>query len=493
MLTDKVPTGLTVELATVSINGILAGSKATLSGQNLAVAIGTIPPGATENVSFSASVAAQISAGASLVNIATVSADGIPGQSTTPAVVLVGFSNIVYDGYDGQSHPVGGALVKLVDATTGAPIALATPTPGTIPLGGAGVNLTNRNPFTTAADGVYAFYFTQAQLSSTSAASDKRQIKDVSGIDLVVTAPNYTTRRIAVSVAQSAMSPILYDATLTSKDGMPLAAAGAFTLVQTGVTLDNVFGILGNVPLFYPHPINLTKTADQTTVASGDRVVFTLSYQNAGNLTIGPTIVRDTLPSGLSYAAGTALVDNKHVEPAVAGRTLSWTFPSLDAKAHTIVYATIVAPGVGANTILTNSVVLKGLPANSALPVTSSAQAQLTVVNGALTEELIITGRVYADAAGSGHFRRGDTGVAGVRIYLEDGTSVRTDAKGRFSFPSVKPGMHALRLDATTLPKAYAVFSVHGDDDRAPQRLVHGIMDAYIIQDVNFAVAPVAK
>jgi hypothetical protein len=52
--------------------------------------------------------------------------------------------------------------------------------------------------------------------------------------------------------------------------------------------------------------------------------------------------------------------------------------------------------------------------------------------------------------------------------------------------------MHALRIDSTTLPKTYKIFDVRGDDDRAAQRLVHGIMDAYIIQDVNFAVAPVA-
>jgi len=493
VLTDVVPSGLTVQLATVAINGALAGNKATLNGQTLTVAIGTMPPGATENVTFAASVSPSISTGASLVNVASLSADGIPPQTTTPAVVLVGFSNIVYDGYDGQSHPVGGALVKLVDATTGAPFALATPTPGILPIGGSGVNLTNANPFTTPASGVYAFYFTPAQLNPTGATSSAREIKEVSGVNLVVTAPNYTTRTIGVTVSQSSTSPILYDATLVSKDGMPLAAAGAFTLVETGVTLDNVFGILGNVPMFFPHPITLTKTADQTTVAAGDRVVFTLSFQNQGNLSVGQTTVTDTLPNGLAYAAGTSLVDNKHLEPVVNGRALTWTFPSLDEKAHTIVYATVVAPGVVANTILTNTAVIKALPANSALPVTSSAQAQLTVVNGALTEELIITGRVYADPSGSGHFHKGDAGVAGVRIYLEDGTSVRTDVNGRYSFPSVKPGMHALRLDATTLPKTYALFRVRGDDDRAQQRLVHGIMDAYIIQDVNFAVAPVAK
>jgi uncharacterized repeat protein (TIGR01451 family) len=493
VLTDTVPTGMSAQLATVAVNGTLAGSKATLSGQSLVVQLGTVAAGMKENITFSGVVSPQVVDGTSLVNIANVTADGINATATQPAVVLVGFSNIVYDGYDGQKHPIGGAKVELVEDATQQPLVLATPVPGTLPIGGSGVNLSNANPMITSPDGVYAFYFTQAQLNHASSSSSTRQISSLSGIDLIVTAPNYTTRRIGVTLSSSSASSLLYDATLISKDGMPLAAAGAFTLVETGVTLDNVFGILGNIPLFAPHPITITKTADQTDVSAGDRVVFTLSFQNTGKIALGQASVVDTLPSGLAYAAGTALVDGKHVEPVVNGRTLTWTFPTLDANAHTIVYATVVVPGAVANTILTNTVVLKALPESSTVPVSATAQAQLTVVNGALTEELIITGRVYADPSGAGHFHKGDSGVAGVRIYLEDGTSVVTDPNGRYSFPSVKPGMHALRLDATTLPKSYTLFRERGDDDRAAQRLVHGIMDAYIIQDVNFAVAPVTK
>jgi uncharacterized repeat protein (TIGR01451 family) len=490
VLTDIVPTGLTAQPATVAINGTLAGAKASFSGQTLTVVLGTLAPMVKQNVTFSALVVSQMAAGTSLVNVASIASDGLQTSSTSPAVVLVGFSNIVFDGYDGQKHPVGGAVVKLVDSLTGAPVTLTTVAPQAVAIGGSGVNLTNANPFTTGPDGVYAFYFTSAQLGATSTA---RTAKAVSGLDLMVSAPNYTPRRIGLTIEQSTVSPMLYDATLVSKDGMPLAAAGTFTLVQTGVTLDNVFGILGNIPMFAPHPITITKTADQTDVAAGDRVVFTLAYQNSGSVSIGPTAVIDTLPGGLAYAAGTARVDGRPLEPLVDGRKLIWKFASLDTAPHTIVYATVVVPGVAANTLITNTVLVSALPASSAIPVTATAQAQLTVVNGALSEELIITGRVYVDPYDSGRFRTGDAGVAGVRVYLEDGTSVQTDAKGRFSFPSVKPGMHALRVDPTTLPKTLHLYALHGSDDRAAQRLVHGIMDAYLIQDVNFAVAPVAK
>lgn len=491
VLTDAVPVGVHAQLATVKINGTLAGAKASLNAQTLTVAIGTVPAATSMTVSFDATVDASSPPGSSLVNIASVSADGITATNTAPAVVLIGFSNIVYDGYDGQKHPVGGAVVSLVDDTTGVPVTLTAPNATSLPVGGANVNPNNTNPFTTSPDGVYAFYFTANQLSASSIArSAQSTAKAVTGLDLIITAPNYTHRRIGVTITQSATSPLLYDVTLVSKDGMPLATAGGFTLVETGVSLTNVFGILGNIPLFAPRPITITKVADRSTVSAGDRVVFTLQYTNAGN-TLGQTSVIDTLPAGLAYAPGTGRVDGARVEPTIDGRTLTWSFPSLDSNTHTITYATVVIPGVQENTILTNVATIRAQPVNVSIPIVATARAEITIVAGVLSEHVIITGRVYLSRDGADRFHRGDIGIPNVRIYLEDGESVSTDTFGRYSFPSVRPGMHALRLDTTTLPRGVGIFAVRGDDDRSPERLVHGIMDSSLIQDINFALAPV--
>jgi hypothetical protein len=92
----------------------------------------------------------------------------------------------------------------------------------------------------------------------------------------------------------------------------------------------------------------------------------------------------------------------------------------------------------------------------------------------------VITGRVFLDIASSGHFARGDRGIAGVRVYMEDGTSALTDSQGRFSFPAARPGAHVLRIDSATLPSG-----VHG----ITQRLVHGLLDDGLMQDVEFGLA----
>jgi len=41
------------------------------------------------------------------------------------------------------------------------------------------------------------------------------------------------------------------------------------------------------------------------------------------------------------------------------------------------------------------------------------------VTAGALGNRIVITGRVFVDAARTGRFRPEDRGIAGVRVYLE--------------------------------------------------------------------------
>jgi hypothetical protein len=113
------------------------------------------------------------------------------------------------------------------------------------------------------------------------------------------------------------------------------------------------------------------------------------------------------------------------------------------------------------------------------------------VVGGALSDRSVVLGRVFVDRVGDGRFHRGDAGVAKVRVLLEDGESVQTDADGLFSFPSVRPGMHVLHLDPDSLPATLRAFAVKDyNDPRSPIRLVHGPFDGGLMSDIEFAVKP---
>jgi len=495
-LTDDVPAGITALPQTATLNGTNVAAAASLSGQVLTVKVGTLAAGAMDTLTFQATVMNAESAGSSFVNVASLAADGISPVSTSPASVLVGLANKVYDGYAGGGSAIAGATITLRDASTHAVIALPQNPGGTagssaltrapqdalvgVPAGGLAPNYSNANPFTTGADGTYSFVFNTSQLGVPGQPAQ---------YELDIAAPNYTARRIAVTISPDATG-LLYDATLRDLDGMQLASPGGFTLVANSVSLSDVFGLLGNLPMFAPHPLTVSKTVDRDVASGGDRLLYTVQVGNSG-ASFGTTRVVDTLPAGIVYAPGTARVDGQPIEPLRDGRILTWTLAGVSGT-HTITYACVVLPYASEGTTLVNLVDVDALAASGA-HVTGSASADTRIVAGALGNRIVITGRVFADVAKTGRFRTGDKGVAGVRVYLEDGESVTTDPYGRFTFPAVRPGQHVLRVDETTLPASVKPYGDRRyDSTRSLQRLLHGLYDAGLMQDVEFALEPAA-
>ncbi len=494
VVTDDVPAGITALPQTVALNGANIGSAAVFTGQRLSVKIGTLAAGATGVLTFDANVISTATAGASFVNVASLTADGIASVSTTPASVLVGLANVVYDGYAGGSSPVNGAVITLRDFATHAVLTLpAVDGAGAssltrspldqlvgVPAGGLPPNNANANPYRTGASGTYSFVFNQAQLGT---------IAQPAQYELDMTAPGYRDRRIQVTLSPDA-SGMLYNATLKELDDQLLAAPGGFSLVANSVSLSEVFGLLGNLPMFAPHPLAVSKTVDRDIASGGDRLLYTLNVGSSG-AQFGATRVIDTLPAGIVYAPGSARVDGVPVEPVREGRILTWSFPTITAT-HVIQYACVVMPYTSEGTTLVNVVDVDAV-SPSGTRIHGSASADTRVIAGALGNRVIITGRVFVDVKRTGRFVEGDRGLAGVRVYLEDGESVTTDTYGRFTFPSVHPGQHVLRVDLTSLPPGVKAYDDRRyDSTRSLQRLVHGLYDAGLMHDVNFAVEPAA-
>ncbi len=419
--------------------------------------------------SFNAVVQNEQSLGATFVNVATIAADGITPITTTPASVLLGSTNVVFDGYGGAGMPVSGAVVTLLDSA-GSPVNLNSGESGSSKTQSGGSQTPGtQNPVVTGTNGTYGFALQPAQIASAG-----------SRFYLLINAPGYLNRRIQLDIRLDEQS-LLYDVRATALDGQPLAIAGGYALTSNSVQLQNVFGLFGNLPLFSTRTIQVQKTVDRQVVEAGDRVGYTVGFSNQSHAPLGAVKIVDVMPPGLVYASGTAKLDGAPLEPSVQGNTLIWTRSGLAAgESHTITYYAVVYPSVSANTSLANTVTVEaGVPATQA-QTTASATATVQVISGAFTDRSIITGRVFLDERKTGHFTYGDRGVENVRIYLEDGSSVTTDRQGRFSFPGVRPGEHVLRLDLTTLPGI--VHPVQA------QQLVHGIFDDGLMQDVNFAV-----
>jgi uncharacterized repeat protein (TIGR01451 family) len=234
--------------------------------------------------------------------------------------------------------------------------------------------------------------------------------------------------------------------------------------------------------------LHVTKTTTATAVTTGDRADYVITVAPPGPAALAKTTVVDTLPQFQLYGPGTARVNGRPLEPVVAGRTLTWTLPNLTGTV-TITYSTVITAGAAPSSILTNNVEATATPVGGAPLLHGFASASVEVVGNTLGSCYPITGRVYLDTAGTGHFEPGDAGIAHVRIYLDDGESVETDAQGRYNFPCVRPGMHALRLDETTLPEGVTPYDDRNiDSEKSIRRLVHRVFDQTIIEDINFAV-----
>ena len=469
VLLDAVPAGITANAASVQLDG--APVAATISGGTLRVALGTIAAGTTHVLTIAATVDAGASAGRSYVNTASLDADGIASVMTTPAGVLVGTSNVVFDALLGRTHPVS-ATISLVDPVTLKPLALHPARDGT-----SGVNRSGANPFVTGADGAYAFPIGSAAPGTTTT------------FTIVVHAAHYLDRAISATLVSDA-GGTLSSVTLTALDGQALATAGGFTLTQTAVRLADVDGLLGNIPMLSATALLVTKSADRAVAEAGDRVAYTVTFSSAATTALGTTAIVDTPSGELAYARGSAKVDGLAVEPLVSGRSLRWSLEALQpGEPHTITYAAVVLPGVADGASEVNVVtVTASFAGNAIVASTGSSSATIAVRAGVFSDRGVITGRVFA-GRGDGSFHAGDRGVPGVRIYLESGTSVLTDADGRFSFHNVRAGMHVLRLDASSLPHGVRVAAARGiDETRSPVRLVHGIFDDGLMQDVNFAL-----
>jgi len=219
----------------------------------------------------------------------------------------------------------------------------------------------------------------------------------------------------------------------------------------------DVFVVSGPTPTNVDIPLDpagsalvLQKASMSAVAAAGDFVQYTLSLRNAGTTGAftGVTIV-DRLPPGVRYRPGsTRRGELRAADPAISadGGVLSFALASL-AAGETVVLRYVVEVTVAARgPELTNSAQAHadgGARSNDAAAVIQ------------LREELfrthaIVMGRVVAGDCE--HEARALPGVAGVRVYLEDGRYAITDEDGKYHFEDVTPGTHVVQLDTVTLP-----------------------------------------
>jgi hypothetical protein len=85
--------------------------------------------------------------------------------------------------------------------------------------------------------------------------------------------------------------------------------------------------------------------------------------------------------------------------------------------------------------------------------VSNVATAGVLIDGGVFSEDAYIIGKVFLDCNHNQINDEDESGIPGVRLYMEDGTYVITDEEGKYSLYGITPKTHVLKLDKSSLPR----------------------------------------
>lgn len=202
----------------------------------------------------------------------------------------------------------------------------------------------------------------------------------------------------------------------------------------------------------------LMKTAGKNAAAVGDFVPYSLTVENTSTTAPAPGVtINDRLPHGFRYRKGSGRLNGAVLaDPVVSadGRGIAFAAGSLATGGRAVItYVAEVGagsrPGKAVNVAVATS--LLGTSSNV-------ASAVVMVTEDLFRGKATIVGRIIPDACGDKE-RSEAAGLAGVRLFLENGTYVVTDQNGMYHFEAVTPGTHVVQVDVDSLPRKYELMA----------------------------------
>ena len=208
----------------------------------------------------------------------------------------------------------------------------------------------------------------------------------------------------------------------------------------------------------------IEKLADKGQAEIGDSVLYRIRVKNPNAFLVPLVKIVDKLPLGFKVIPGTSTLQ-QGTSTAVAmadstiigfpGPVLTFATASMAANSELVVTYR-VRVGVGAD---------KGTGVNTAQASDGAgtikslvARAAVRVTAGVFTTDACVFGKVYMHCNPDVQ-DKGVPGIPGVRLYLENGTSITTDENGQYSLCGLRPITHVLKIDSNTAPLG-AIFGI---------------------------------
>lgn len=242
---------------------------------------------------------------------------------------------------------------------------------------------------------------------------------------------------------------VIADSDLNSLPGGPLQLGPA----SRGQT----FTVVAGQPAAFDVPLDpvavdvfISKQASKDTASIGEFVQYRVTVSNANAQDeVSDTVVVDTLPVGFRLVPDSVrlgaqpLTQNPVVstDGAVVQLPAGQLPPGTSLEISYVVEVTAGAEPGSAR----NRATVTGIGVGSA----NTAFADVLVREDLFASKSFIIGQVLESDCSDGQPRQG---VAGVRVWLENGSFAVTDEEGKYHFAGVEPGTHVVQMDTATLP-----------------------------------------
>ncbi|WP_367106089.1 hypothetical protein [uncultured Psychrobacter sp.] len=201
--------------------------------------------------------------------------------------------------------------------------------------------------------------------------------------------------------------------------------------------------------------LQVIKEGDVKTAELGDYVNYSITVKNDGAATAYDVQLKDALPRGFAYVGDSVRIDKAQTtEFKAEGKYQVLGLGDMAiGESKNITYRVLVgASALGGDGI--NRATAQGTDERNKTLISREAQWKIDVSRGVMNTDGIIVGKIYHDINRDGIQQKedGELGVAGARIYMENGNFVVTDPEGKYNFYGINAKTHVLKVDRTTLP-----------------------------------------
>ena len=245
----------------------------------------------------------------------------------------------------------------------------------------------------------------------------------------------------------------------------PSVGTGADDLPSTSDFTVRISDLSSQINIVDDNPaLVVTKESDVKSAELGDYVNYTINITNNGNATAYDVQLKDALPRGFDYVDSSV-----RVSPATAidiNQKQTTEFKSdgkyqvlnlgnmANGESKKITYRVLIGASSLGGDGINRAIAVANNEQGQSL-VSREAQWKIDVARGVMNTDGIVIGKVYHDINRDGIQQKedGELGVAGVRIYMENGNFVVTDPEGKYNFYGVSAKTHVLKVDRTTIPR----------------------------------------